>query len=82
MDGDASLDETVAGTSPSAGDAETDIVPPATQPAPEQAWSREGPETEPAPLRQQSWGNAWTVAAAVVICGIVVAVAIGFAGRR
>jgi hypothetical protein len=38
--------ETVAGTSHGAGDAETELVPPATAAEPAHAWSRENPVTE------------------------------------
>jgi hypothetical protein len=38
--------ETAAGPSHGAGDAETELVPPATAAAPEHAWSNEEPVTE------------------------------------
>jgi hypothetical protein len=57
-----------------AGNDETTIVPPPTQAAPpEHAWSREEPETEP--LRQ-SWSQAWSAAAILLMCAAVVAIAI------
>lgn len=67
-------DETVAGTAPGAGDAETEIVPPPTQAAPELAWSAEDETTE---IRDRSWRSAWSRAAAFVVVGVLIACAVG-----
>lgn len=56
---------------------ETNLLPPAAQGSPAQAWSNEEPQTEP--LRQ-SWRLTWGRAAVVLACTGVVALAIGFIG--
>jgi len=73
MDGDAIPDETVAGKTPGAGAAKTEIVPPVTQAAPEHAWSQEEPETE---RLQQSWGRVWSAAAVFLLAGVVISMVV------
>lgn len=68
------LAETIAGTTPGAGDAETEVVPPVPPPVPDRAWSAEEPEAEPIPA---SWGSVWRLAGvglAVVVVAVLVAV--------
>jgi hypothetical protein len=62
--------ETAVGPSPRAGDAETELVPPATAAAPEHAWSNEEPVTEVLP---RQWRSVWTIAGAGLLCAIIVA---------
>jgi len=74
--GDDELDETIAGTTPGAGGAETEIVAvdyPPTGSTPPAAWSQAEPETE---LLPQSWGQAWSAAAVLVLIGVVVAMGV------
>lgn len=77
VDGEVSQEETVAGTSRRAGDAETEIVPPPTQAAPELAWSAEDETTE---IRHRSWRTAWSRATIFVVIGVVIACAVGITG--
>ena len=65
--------ETAAGTSHGAGDAETELVPPATAAGPEQAWSSEEPATE---VLSRPWRSAWAIAGIGLLCAVIVAFAI------
>lgn len=65
--------ETTAGTTDGAGDAETELVPPVTQAAPAHAWTEEEPDTQ---RLGQSWGRAWSAAAAFLLIGVVIAAAV------
>lgn len=71
-----SADETVAGTSHGAGGDETEVVPPATEVAPELAWSGCEDEAglEPAPAAGQSWARTCGYAAliGVVPAGLLI----------
>jgi hypothetical protein len=64
---------TVAGTSHGAGDAETELVPPATAAEPAHAWSREDPVTE---ALSRPWRSAWAIASIGLLCAVIVAFAI------
>jgi hypothetical protein len=75
MSAEEAQHETVAGVSPGAGGAETEIVPPVTEAAPEHAWSQEEPETE---VLGQSWRSTWGVATVIMVCAAVTALVIGF----
>lgn len=70
-------DETAAGTTPGAGDAETELVPPPTTEAPELAWSLAG---EIAEIQRRSWPSVWGRAAIFVAIGVVIACVIGVTG--
>jgi hypothetical protein len=65
--------ETAAGASHGAGDAETELVPPATAVAPEHAWSNEEPITLTLP---RPWRSVWTIAGIGLLCTVIVACAI------
>jgi hypothetical protein len=64
---------TAAGTSHGAGDAETELVPPATATAPEHAWSNEEPATE---TLSRPWRSVWAIAGIGLLCAVIVALAI------
>lgn len=64
---------TAAGTSHGAGEAETQLVPPATVADPAQAWSDEVPVTE---ALSRPWRSVWVIAGGGLLCAIVVAFAI------
>jgi len=65
--------DTAAGTSHGGGDAETELVPPATAAAPEHAWSNEEPITE---ALSRPWRSVWAIAGIGLLCAVVVAFAI------
>lgn len=65
--------ETAAGTTHGAGDAETELVAPATAPEPARAWSTEEPATE---ALSRPWRSVWAIAGAGLFCAVVVAFAI------
>jgi Domain of unknown function (DUF4189) len=65
--------ETAAGTSHGAGDAETELVPPATAADPAHAWSREDPVTE---ALSRPWRSVWAIASIGLLCAVIVAFAI------
>ena len=73
MGGDVAPDETAAGTSHGAGDAETELVPPATAAEPAHAWSIEEPVTE---ALSRPWRSVWVIAGIGLSCAVVVAFAI------
>ena len=60
-----------------AGNDETTVVPPATEAAPDLAWSSED-DTEV--IQRQSWGLTWGRAAVLLAATSVVALAVGFGG--
>lgn len=62
--------ETAAGTSHGAGDAETELVPPATVVDPAHAWSKEEPITE---ALSRPWRSVWAIAGIGLLCAVVVA---------
>ena len=62
--------ETAAGTSHGAGDAETELVPPATAAAAEHAWSWEEPETE---ALSRPWRSVWAISGIGLLCAVFVA---------
>src|ERR1700753_3313467 len=64
---------TAAGTSHGAGDGKTELVPPATATAPEQAWSNEEPVTE---ALSRPWRSVWAIAGIGLLCAVIVAFAI------
>src|SRR5271156_1538613 len=66
-------EETAVGTSHGAGDAETELVPPATAARPEQAWSNEEPVTE---ALSRPWRSVWAIAGIGLLCAVIVAFAI------
>jgi hypothetical protein len=69
-------DETAPGTTAGAGGAETEIVAvdyPPTGSTPPAAWSQAEPATE---LLPQSWSQAWSAAAVLVLIGVVTAMAV------
>jgi hypothetical protein len=68
--------ETAAGTSHGAGDAETELVPPATAAAPDLAWSSEAKTEE---IGRQSWRLTSGYAAMLLACTGVLALGIGVA---
>jgi hypothetical protein len=67
--------ETDAGTSHGAGDAETELVPPATVVRPTHAWSWEEPDTE-ALTSSRPWRSVWAIAGIGLMCAVVVAFAV------
>ncbi len=66
--------ETTAATSHGAGDAETELVLPATAAQPEHAWSIEEPATEAFPRRP--WRSVWAIAGIGLLSAAIVAFAI------
>ena len=72
-DNNADPTATAAGTSHGAGDAETELVPPATATAPEHAWSNEEPVTE---ALSRPWRSVWAIAGIGLLCAVIVALAI------
>jgi hypothetical protein len=65
--------DTAAGTSHGAGDAETELVPPAIAEAPGHAWSNEEPVTE---ALSRPWRSVWALAGIGLLCAVIVAFAI------
>lgn len=71
-------DETVAGMSHGAGGDETEIVPPATQAAPELAWSADDDfEANGEDERRYSWGDAAARASVILLIAVAIAISIG-----
>ena len=62
--------ETAAATAHGAGDAATELVPPATAADPAHAWSREEPVTE---ALSRPWRSVWVIAGIGLLCAVVVA---------